>query len=183
MWSSKVVNVVGSGDVCRELDLAAVFRAVEEKTAVQVSQSKQGLKIEFPRRAGTVLLYRSGKYTIMGSDSEEELFRTNDRFLDVFLELGVITDTDTTSLHVANYVYAVDIDENANLSHLNVLLGDEAEYEPEQFPYIVYRPSDIDCTMTISASGKSVINTPIGHEAVAAAIERVLSIIESTSAK
>lgn len=180
MWSFKVVNVVGSGDISRELDLDAVSQAVKDETgATQVSKSSQGLKIEFRKRAGTILLYRSGKYTIMGSDSEEELFRTNATFLELFVELDIITDTSNTSLRVANYVYAVDIEKDVNLSHLDILLGDEAEYEPEQFPYIVYRPSDIDCTMTISASGKCVINTPIGNEAVESVLERLLATIES----
>ena len=181
MWSYKVVNVVGSGDISRELDIDAVFQAVREKIgATQVSNSIQWLKIAFRQRAGTILLYRSGKYTIMGSDSEEELFRTNETFLELCVKLDIITDTRNTSLRVSNYVYAVDIEKDVNLSHLDILLGDEAEYEPEQFSYIVYRPSDIDCTMTISASGKCVVNTPVGNGAVESVLERLIATIEST---
>ncbi|WP_159101011.1 TATA-box-binding protein [Halarchaeum acidiphilum] len=177
-----MVNVVGSGDINCELDLDLILPAIKEETTISVSRTNQGLKIEFSGRTGTVSLYRSGKYTIMGSASEEELYRTNDCFLELCIELGIITDADNTSLHVSNYVYAVELDENVNLNHLDILLGEEAEYEPEQFSYVVYRPSDIDCTMTISTSGKCVINTPVGDEEVENAIKTVISIIDSSPA-
>lgn len=179
MNSSKIVNMVGSGDIEREVDLDAVLQAAnEEDNQIQISKNQQGLKINFPTTSGTIVLYRSGKYVIMGSESEEEFYSISNSFLELCLNLGVISNTGNTSLEVTNYVYSVGIDKNINLSQLNIMLGDEAEYEPEQFPFVVFRPKDMDCTVTISSSGKCVINTPNGDEEVERVLERLNSTIE-----
>jgi transcription initiation factor TFIID TATA-box-binding protein len=50
------------------------------------------------------------------------------------------------------------VGENLNLSALAIGLGLEVtEYEPEQFPGLVFRPSDHDCVLLVFGSGKVII--------------------------
>jgi len=172
--SVEVVNVVGSGNLCRELDLDAVLQDIAGTSSIEsVDRTSQGITVRFSDETGTISLYRSGKYTIMGSDSVEGLHRTNETFLEILIKYGIIKGKNGHSVSVTNYVYSVDLDRDINITQLDIWLGEEAEYEPEQFPYIVYHPSDIDCTMTISASGKCVINTSVGEEAVNRVISKL----------
>ena len=51
-----------------------------------------------------------------------------------------------------------EVGENLNLSALAIGLGLEVtEYEPEQFPGLVYRPSEHDCVLLVFGSGKAII--------------------------
>lgn len=172
--SVQVVNVVGSGDLGRELDLGAVLQDITENDSMEsADRTSQSITIRLSDETGTISLFRSGKYTIMGSDSVEGLRQTNETFLEILMDCGIIDEKQCHSVSVTNQVYTVDLDRDINIAQLDIWLGAEAEYEPEQFPYIVYHPSDIDCTMTISASGKCVINTPIGEEAVNRVISKL----------
>jgi len=47
---------------------------------------------------------------------------------------------------------------NLNLNALAIGLGlEKTEYEPEQFPGLIFRPSSSSCTILIFSSGKVVI--------------------------
>jgi len=51
-----------------------------------------------------------------------------------------------------------DIGRSLNLSALAIGLGLEVtEYEPEQFPGLVYRPRDHECVLLAFATGKVVV--------------------------
>jgi transcription initiation factor TFIID TATA-box-binding protein len=57
-----------------------------------------------------------------------------------------------------NFVCTADLDEPANLNALAIGLGlERTEYEPEQFPGLVYRPEDGDAVLLVFGSGKVVI--------------------------
>lgn len=177
--SVQLVNVVGNGDLGRELDVDAVLEDIAEDGSItNANRTQQGITIKFVNQSGTISLYRSGKYSIMGSNSVEGLHRTNEIFLKVLEDYGIIVNIGNDTVSVTNYVYSVDLDRDVNISQLDIWLGEEAEYEPEQFPYVIYHPSEINCTMTISASGKCVINTPDGEEAVKRAISTVKERID-----
>jgi transcription initiation factor TFIID TATA-box-binding protein len=46
-----------------------------------------------------------------------------------------------------------------NLNHVAVKLGlDQTEYEPEQFPGLIYRPKEHDCVLLVFGTGKVVIS-------------------------
>lgn len=50
------------------------------------------------------------------------------------------------------------IDAEIDLNELSIELGlENIEYEPEQFPGLVYRPSDTNCVLLVFGSGKVVI--------------------------
>ncbi len=69
-----------------------------------------------------------------------------------------------------------DIDQQLDLSALAIGLELEfTEYEPEQFPGLVYRPTDHDCVMLIFGSEKVIIT---GTTAVDSAEEAVAYLLD-----
>jgi len=57
-----------------------------------------------------------------------------------------------------NYVCTGELDQVQNLNALAIGLGlDYTEYEPEQFPGLVFRPDDHPVVILIFASGKVVV--------------------------
>jgi transcription initiation factor TFIID TATA-box-binding protein len=111
----------------------------------------------------------------MGSNSCDELKNTNKKLISILTDSDVIDSPTSVSFSRTNHVYTVDFKREINLNSLDVLLGTEAEYEPEQYPFLIYRPSNLNCTMTLSSSGKCVVNSPKGREP----LENALNLLES----
>jgi len=153
----QVVNVVASGALDVELDLESVARELDD--VVDYDPEKYpGAYFRFGDDAPLITLYRTGKYIITGSSAEAEAGRFRDEFLTVLHRHGIVPAADDTWFTVQNYVCMADMERAVNLSALAIGLGLEVtEYEPEQFPGLVYRPNDHACVLLVFASGKVVI--------------------------
>jgi transcription initiation factor TFIID TATA-box-binding protein len=72
--------------------------------------------------------------------------------------LDIVDPTSDTGFTVQNIVCIGELNRNIDLNALSIGLGLEAtEYEPEQFPGLVYRPSNHPAVTLVFASGKVVI--------------------------
>lgn len=123
-----------------------------------------------------IILYTSGKYILRGGDEFERMHAVNDRFLELLEDMGV--DVSGADLEVKNVVAVGNLERDVNLNALMIELGMETvEYEPEQFPGLVYRPERTNCVLLIFASGKVVITggrtREEDEEAFAALAERI----------
>jgi transcription initiation factor TFIID TATA-box-binding protein len=79
---------------------------------------------------------------------------------------------------VSNIVATADLGSNISLEHLVVELGmGSVEYEPEQFPALMYRESDH--VMLVFSSGKMLCTGLTDVEAVSKAIEEMASKIQA----
>jgi len=76
---------------------------------------------------------------------------------------------------VQNIVSSADLGESLNLNAIAIGLGLETiEYEPEQFPGLVYRLAEPDVVILLFGSGKLVITGAKIHEEAEAALEEVI---------
>lgn len=150
----EVVNVVGSGDLERELDLEQVI----QDTDVYEANYEEGMGSVFLKvkeDSGLVILYRSGKYIVRGGKKFDKLHRTNEEFLEVLNDLGIIENSFKPSFRINNLVFVGDLGHTVELETLVIRLGlENAEFEPEQFPGLVYRPDEFDCVLLVFGSGK-----------------------------
>ena len=65
---------------------------------------------------------------------------------------------DEPDLIIQNIVTSGDLGERLNLNAIAIGFGlEQVEYEPEQFPGLVYRPDDHDVVVLLFGSGKLVI--------------------------
>lgn len=158
MSSVDVVNVVGSGKLGMELDLYALATDLDVDTKYDPDEHT-GMHIRLGSGA-LITLYRTGSYHIVGVDSVEELFASRDKFLELVKDVGVEIDTLITDdpFAVRNIVTTTSLGKSLNLNALAIGLGlEQVEYEPEQFPGLVYRPTNLDAVVLIFGSGKLVI--------------------------
>ena len=119
-----------------------------------------------------ITLYRSGKYIISGCSSFEELDETNQAFLQVISELDGIETSLETGFTVQNVVCTGALQQPVNLNALAIGLGLEAvEYEPEQFPGLIYRPESFPAVLLIFANGNVVITGAADLETAEGAIQ------------
>ena len=160
----EVVSTMGSGDLGRELDLDAVIDSLETKFAIESNRSSDSMvTIRLESGGPALTLYRTGVYQIRGTDSRETLFQANDRLLQALKSIGVVFSE--TGFHQNNAVFLETFDTSVQLESLAIHLGlENVEYEPEQFPGVIYRPSSIDTVMLIFSSGKSIITGTTSRE-------------------
>jgi transcription initiation factor TFIID TATA-box-binding protein len=79
-------------------------------------------------------------------------------------------------MDIANIVTLQDLEINIDLAAFALSLGFECvEYEPEQFPGLVYKPSNYSTTALVFASGKVIVT---GSDELSTSKE-VHSLIES----
>jgi transcription initiation factor TFIID TATA-box-binding protein len=163
-----IANIVSSGKLNVELDLASVAEDLKDQPGIE--------SVEHSRRQGNRLLVRfdeidtlgiiapTGVYVFTGADSRPEIHKAKNIMLSGLTNLGIISDPDPPdeeiidSLEIQNFVFTGTLERDLDLNALAIDLGlENTEYEPEQFPGLVYRPLSGSCTLLIFASGKVVI--------------------------
>lgn len=150
----ELVNIVASGHVGRELDLAALQSDLDTYERVYEPERFPGLQLRFEEGSAVLILYSTGSYSIMGAKSEEELENIYIALSEAVSKLGVdITDTGKRP-EIRNLIFRADIKRELKLSTLSIGLGlENVEYEPEQSPFLFYWPEELDCLITIPSNG------------------------------
>jgi transcription initiation factor TFIID TATA-box-binding protein len=152
-----IVNIVDSGSLIVELDLEQVTSDIGS-IAEYDPEKHPGMYLRLDDESPHITLYRTGKYIITGADSEEELYRTRERFLILLSEKGMIDTPNDEWFRIQNLVCTGELDQSLNINALAIGLGLEVtEYEPEQFPGLVYRPPEASNAALLFASGRIVI--------------------------
>lgn len=155
-----IVNVVGSGSMGREFDLEAVYSKLREE-GINVDLNEETaymLFIILEEDNPKITLFRSGEYHIPGTDSKDELKAQGEKLVNTFTELGIVESNDIQLPTTRNIVARYDLEMELNLSELAVHLGlENIEYEPEQFPGLIYRPTSGDSVIMVFSSGKGII--------------------------
>jgi transcription initiation factor TFIID TATA-box-binding protein len=153
-----IANVVGSGDLGVELDVAEVESDLDLPYTEYDPSNYHGLYIRLVEGGPLITIYRSGKYIISGCSTFEQLYETNDAFLTTLSELDIIDAEAETGFTVQNVVCTAQLDDPVDLNTLSIALGLESvEYEPEQFPGLIYRPTDYPAVLLVFTNGKIVV--------------------------
>lgn len=152
----EVVNTTASGNLGIEIDLDRLSTDVEE---VDFDPEKhQGAYVRIKEFESLITIYRTGKYIITGSKSEEEAYNCVEQFLELLFDKGVLQTPTQEWFSMRNYVCTGELDEPQNLNKLSIQLGmNYTEYEPEQFPGLIFRPESHSAVIFIFSSGKIVI--------------------------
>lgn len=176
---SEVANVMGTITYRQEFDLSALadtFSARTEITNVTYEPAdNHWLQTRFAPDNSYVAFYRSGRCSITGTQSLEHFQQVVDRVNDVMHDL---LDFDyNPKVEVNNIVVTADLGLNVPLEVLSLELGlNTVEYEPEQFPALIYRgPSYI---ILVFSSGKLVCTGLTDLDKISDAVEYMASQIQ-----
>ena len=166
--SISIENVVASTDIGIELDLQNV--AMDLDGANYDPEQFPGLVYRTTDPKSAALIFRSGKIVCTGASSPDAVHESLDivfgklRALDIPIE-------DTPEITIQNIVASADLGVQLNLNAIAIGLGlEHIEYEPEQFPGLVYRLDDPEVVSLLFGSGKVVITGGKDTSDAAAAI-------------
>lgn len=180
----EIVSTMGTGSLGRELDLETFVSELEKHLGdhVDANFTSTGMAtIRLEEDGPAYTLYRTGTFQIRGAKTEDLLAEAVDRFRDVLSETGVEVP-EYEFRHVTS-VFMKDFDREVNLEALILALGMEyTEYEPEQFPGLIYRPPEFEVTLLVFSSGKVIIGGTTDRTEAAAAVQQLeneLDILDS----
>lgn len=156
MPSPELVNAVGGGDLQQELDLQALYEEISTDEIRYDPEYWPGLYIRFKEDSPAIMVFRTGKYNIAGAGSVDELKSANQAFLSVIGELGLTIGD--PAFEIRNLVFLEKYGKELNLDPIAVKLGlENTEYEPEQFPGLLYRSTEFIGTFLIFRNGKMIL--------------------------
>ena len=185
-----VVNVVASTRVAEELDLPDI--AIQLNCEYEPEQFPGVVyRVVDPKLA--ILMFRSGRAVCTGGKDEQNIQTGIERMIADLRAAGITTwEVEDVEIEVQNMVatyalhYPVDYDgkdkftgepladapRKLNLNHLTFHLPfDKVEYEPEQFPGLIYRLDYPKVVCLIFGSGKMVITGARHKDEILEAVE------------
>jgi len=148
----KVENVVASTSLGQKFDLGLITVAMD-KVEYEPEQFP-GLVYHLDEPKAAALIFGSGKIVCTGAKSIDEAKIAIGRIIQKIKEAGVEINTKPEVI-VQNVVATANLNSELNLDAIAIGL-DNTEYEPEQFPGLVYRMSDPKVVLLLFGSGKIV---------------------------
>ncbi len=155
LTNMEIQNVVASSSLGTELDLQHILECL--KGAEYNPQQFPGLVYRIKEPKTATLLFRSGKIVCTGGKSKDEVILAVSKVIKD-LEQADVHITEQPVVEVQNIVASSDLEQEINLNTVAITLGlEKVEYEPEQFPGLVYRLDDPKVVVLLFSSGKMVI--------------------------
>lgn len=163
--------MVASAYLGTELNLQQL--AISLEGADYEPESFPGLiyRLKDPKTA--TLLFHSGKAVCTGAKSLDQVRLAIEKVTTQIRKAGIILDSEP-EITVQNIVATSDLGQKINLSIIAITLGlERVEYEPEQFPGLVYRLDAPKVVMLLFSSGKIVCTGAKVPQDVETAVDKI----------
>ena len=170
-----VVNIVVSTSLEHDIPL--------EKMAATLSNTEYnpeqfpGLVIRIKDPKTSALIFSSGKVVCTGARSMEKVYESIERIIESLKKIG-ITITIKPKINIQNIVASGNIGMDLNLNTLAMKL-DNTEYEPEQFPGLVYKLMEAKATFLLFSNGKVVCTGTKSEAEVHAALDKLVETLKN----
>jgi transcription initiation factor TFIID TATA-box-binding protein len=153
--SLKIVNIVAAGVIADSIDLVELSNKVEGCELNTKRFPGAIYRIQEPKLAS--LIFSSGKIVLTGSRSHEALAEGLAIVVKSLKDAGIDTLKEP-KVAITNIVCSYDIGKYINLNKVVITLNlENIEYEPEQFPGLVYRIKDPKIVALLFSSGKIIL--------------------------
>ena len=177
MIEVKIQNIVASTAFADKLDLDIIIHSVEG--AEYEPEQFPGLVYKLNNPKTATLLFKSGKANCTGAKNIEDVRKSIDIIAKTLRKLGVKVYKNP-EITVQNMVATADLGGELNLTETAMALGlENIEYEPEQFPGMVYRIREPKVVMLLFSTGKIVCTGAKSVEDVSKAAEKLSKELDS----
>ena len=166
-----IENVVASTAIGQEIDLKSVTLALEG--ADYDPEQFPGLVYRTKDPKTAALIFRSGKIVCTGAKSVADVKRAIKNVVERLTEAGFEVNQ-KPEVVVQNIVATTDLKKVLNLNTIAISLGlENVEYEPEQFPGLVYRIEEPKIVALLFGSGKVVCTGAKKKEDLSLAVKKI----------
>jgi|HubBroStandDraft_2_1064218.scaffolds.fasta_scaffold86594_2 transcription initiation factor TFIID TATA-box-binding protein len=173
----RIENVVASTSLGLELDLITI--AFQLDGAEYDPAQFPGLIYRMKDPKTAILLFHSGKVVCTGGKSSSQVERSI-ATISAQLRKGGTKVERNPKIEIQNIVATSDLGSELDLNIVAVTLGlDRVEYEPEQFPGLVYRINEPRVVLLLFSSGKMVCTGARRPRDLALAVEKIRHELQS----
>ena len=148
----KIENIVASATLGKDIELTTVAKALKGVNFNREQFPGLVYKLKDPKTAA--LIFGSGKLVCTGAKSVDDSIKA----IHITVDQMRTQDADIPEefdITVQNIVASANLQKTLNLEAIALEL-ENTEYEPEQFPGLVYRLSDPKVVLLLFGSGKVV---------------------------
>jgi len=166
----EIVNIVVSSDLKHDVPL--------EKMAATLSNTEYnpeqfpGLVLRIKEPKTSALIFSSGKIVCTGARTMEQVEEAIQKIIKSLEKINVKI-TIKPEISIQNMVASGSVGMDLNLNKLAIKL-ENTEYEPEQFPGLVYKLNEAKATFLLFSNGKVVCTGTKSESAVRAALEKLI---------
>ncbi len=166
----KVVNIVVSSSLGHDIPL--------EKMAATLSNTEYnpeqfpGLVIRIKEPKTSALIFSSGKIVCTGARSMDKVEESIQKIIKSLEKIGIKIKI-KPEIKIQNIVASGTVGMDLNLNTLAMKL-DNTEYEPEQFPGLVYKLAEAKATFLLFSNGKVVCTGTKSEEEVHEALGKLI---------
>lgn len=150
--SSKIQNIVATTSLGKTVPLTKLAKTIPNTEYNPEQFPGLVLRIKNPKSA--VLVFSSGNLVCTGTKSVVQVKKVIEQVIKTLRKINVRV-TDKPKITVQNIVASGNINMMLNLNYLSLVLKN-IEYEPEQFPGLVYKLDDPTATFLLFSNGKLV---------------------------
>jgi len=150
--SLKVQNIVATASLEKEVSLSKLART--QPNTEYNPETFPGLVLRVKKPKSAVLVFSSGNLVCTGTKTIAQVREVIVQVIKQLKKIGVNV-TIKPKINVQNIVASGSINLELNLNTLSLEL-ENTEYEPEQFPGLVYKLNDPTATFLLFSNGKLV---------------------------
>ncbi|MFO8016649.1 MAG: TATA-box-binding protein [Candidatus Woesearchaeota archaeon] len=175
----KVVNIVVSASLEHDIPL--------EKMAATLSNTEYnpeqfpGLVIRIKEPKTSALIFSSGKIVCTGARSMEKVEESIGKIIKVLEKIGIKINI-KPEIKIQNIVASGTVGMDLNLNDLAMKL-ENTEYEPEQFPGLVYKLAEAKATFLLFSNGKVVCTGTKSEKEVHEALDKLIGHLKGIKSK
>lgn len=150
--SYKIQNIVATASLGKPVPLTKLART--QPNTEYNPETFPGLVLRIKEPKSAVLVFSSGNLVCTGTKSVSQVREVIDAVIKQLKKINVVITT-KPKITVQNIVASGNIDLKLNLNFL-ALEMENTEYEPEQFPGLVYKLIEPNATFLLFSNGKLV---------------------------
>ncbi len=175
----RVQNIVATTSLGKSVPLTKLTRS-NSNTEYNPEQFP-GLVLRIPKPKSAVLVFSSGNLVCTGTKSIEQVKQVISAVIKQLRKIG-IKITEKPKVKVQNIVASGSINLTLNLNLLALEL-ENTEYEPEQFPGLVYKLAEPNATFLLFSNGKLVCTGTKNREQLDNAMKQLMRNIKEIMKK
>ncbi|MBD3259861.1 TATA-box-binding protein [Candidatus Woesearchaeota archaeon] len=167
----EIVNIVVSGQVDQDKIPLEKMAATLPNTEYNPEQFP-GLVLRIREPKTSALIFNSGKIVCTGAKNMEKVEQAMGKIVEALKKIGVNIKS-KPQYQVQNMVASGDIGMEINLNTLAIKL-ENTEYEPEQFPGLVYKLKGTHATFLLFTNGQIVCTGTKSKAEVEDAVQKLI---------
>ncbi len=171
----KIQNIVAS--TCLQHDIPLIKLAEKLPNTEYNPEQFPGLVMRMKNPKTSALIFSSGNIVCTGAKSMAKVRESINQIIKNIGKIGIKIKI-KPRIKIQNMVASGNINLDLNLNKLTLKL-DNTEYEPEQFPGLVYKLVGTKATFLLFSNGKIVCTGTTSETKLKEAVDKVYKILKS----